>query len=321
MTDGSRTLAMLAAGVVLLMAATLVADVVVLSSNAISVTGNPPGASGALVYAELQGNGPSDVAIKGYSATSGVAIHGVSSSSAAVLGASGNSYGISGESTNLYGIFGRTWRFDNNYGLYTEDNIYSLNIHTLGSIMQIAQNTGTGILLPGDVVTFRGIRRLQTGDSHVDEPDWARTLGAPVVQVAKASETDATGIAGVVFSRYVVRPDELDEEHAHRDRLRAQRAADETPRDEPREITPPGPVEPGDLVLIVVHGPAEVRVQPYQESIEPGDLLVAGGIEGHAAKALVGGDGLSPRPGTVFGTALERIDPERDTIFAYVNLH
>jgi hypothetical protein len=119
-----------------------------------------------------------------------------------------------------------------------------------------------------------------------------------------------------------VRPDDLVEEHAHGDRYRSQPAvSSEAPQDEPREITPPGPVEPGDLVLIVVHGPAEVRVEPYQESIQVGDLLVAGGIEGHAAKALVGGDGLSPYPGTVLGTALERIDPKRDTIYAYVNLH
>jgi hypothetical protein len=321
MADGSRTLAMLAVGVVLLMAATLAADVV-LSSNTVSVTGNPPGASGALIHAELQGAGSSDVAIRGYVTANGIAIQGFASSNAGVVGSSGNSYGLSGESSSWYGVLGRTWRGDNNYGLYTSDNIYSLNIHTLGSIMQVAQNTGSEILLPGDVVAFRGIRRLQTGDGSADEPDWARTLGAPVVQVAKASVTDGTGVAGVVFSRYVVRPDDLDDEYRHRDRHRTQPAASkEAPQDEPREITPSGPTEPGDLVLIVVHGPAEVRVEPYQESIEPGDLLVAGGIEGHAAKALVGGDGLSPYPGTVLGTALERIDRERDTIYAYVNLH
>jgi hypothetical protein len=322
MADGSRTLAMLAAGVVLLMAATLVADVVVLSSNAISVTGNPPGSSGALIYAELQGAGSSEVAVKGYTTANGIAIQGFASSNAGVVGSSGNSYGVSGESVNLYGVFGRTLRGDNNYGLYTLDNLYSANLHTLGSLMQVAQNTGTEILLPGDVVTFRGIHRLQTGDSSTGEPGWATTLGAPVVQVAKASVTDGTGVAGVVFSRYVVRPEDLGDEYRRRDRHHAQPAASkEAPQDEPREITPSGPVEPGDLVLVVVHGPAEVRVEPYQESIEPGDLLVAGGIEGHAAKALVGGDGLSPYPGTVLGTALERVEPERDTIYAYVNLH
>ena len=109
MADGSRTLAMLAVGVVLLMAATLVADVVVLSSNAISVTGNPSGTSGALIYAELQGAGSSEVAVKGVVSANGIAILGSASANAGVVGSSGSSYGVSGESLSLYGVFGRTW--------------------------------------------------------------------------------------------------------------------------------------------------------------------------------------------------------------------
>jgi hypothetical protein len=310
MNRGSRTLVMLAAGIVLLMATTLVADVV-LSSSAIRATGNPPGASGALIYAELQGAGPSDVAIKGYSAASGVAIHGVSSSSAGVLGSSGNSYGV----------YGQTSRPDNNYGLYTSDNIYSLNYHKVGSIMQVAQNIGAETLEPGDVVTFRGIRRLQTGDEYADEPLWARRLGAPVVQVAKASVVDSTGVAGVVFSRYQVMAEPMGQ-NASDEKAAASRARPDT---KPRAgdwppITRPGLVEPGQLMLVVVHGPAEVRVEPYLESVEPGDLLVAGAISGYAAKALVAGDGSTPPMGAVFAKALEAVDPNRETIYAYITL-
>ncbi len=310
MNRGSRMLVMLAVGVVLLMAATLIADVV-LSSNAIRATGNPPGASGALIYAELLGAGPLDVAIKGYSASSGVAIHGVSSSSAGVLGSSGNTYGV----------YGQTSRPDNNYGLYTSDNIYSLNYHKVGSIMQVAQNTGTEPLKPGDVVTFRGIRRLRTGDEYADEPLWARRLGAPVVQVAKASVVDGTGVAGVVFSRYQVMAEPM-EQTASNEGAAASRARPDTkpPAGDWPPITRPGSVQPGELMLVVVHGPAEVRVEPYLGSVEPGDLLVTGAISGHAAKALVTGDGSGPPAGAVFAKALESVDPDSETIYAYVIL-
>jgi hypothetical protein len=311
---------MLAVGVVLLMAATLVADVV-LSSNAMRATGNPPGASGALIYAELQGAGPGDVAIMGYSTGTGVAVHGAATKNAGVVGTSTYSYGLSGTSTFNSAIYGSTSRGDNNYGLFTFDNIYSANYHKVGSIMQVAQNTGAETLEPGDVVTFRGIRRLQTGDEYADEPLWARKLGAPVVQVAKASVVDGTGVAGVVFSRYQVMAEPM-AQTASDEKAAASRARPDT---EPRAgdwppITPPGPVQPGELMLVVVHGPAEVRVEPYLGSVEPGDLLTTGAISGYAAKALVAGDGSGPATGAVFAKALEAVDPDRETIYVYVTL-
>jgi hypothetical protein len=412
MNNAPRTLVMLAAGVVLLMAATLAADVV-LSNSAISVVGPPTSWTGEVLRSEMTGAYPAGAAIRGYATVTGTAVHGSSVGGAGVYGASSSNtgvrgsstsgdgghftssggygvyaytggtnhwdhcvyasadggfgvfassrtnqgiravggsesatgfpqpggpwgvvglgtsggtwgssvdnYGVYGTSTNYRGVYGNTNRSDRNYGLHTYDNIYSLNYHLTGASMQVAQNVGSEPLQPGDVVAFRGIRRLPPEDALTEEPEWAKVLQAPVVQIAKARQADGTGLAGVVYSRYVVTPDDLDGEYERIEGHRAQaEATDEAQQDEPREITPPGPAEPGDLVLIVVHGPAEVRVEPYQELIEPGDQLVAGGIEGHAAKALTRGDGSSPLSGTVFGTALERIDPERDTIYAYV---
>ena len=320
MNRGSRTLVMLAAGVALLMAATLLADVV-LSSNTVRVTGNPPGASGALIYAELQSAGAGDVAVKGVATANSIAIHGAASSGAGVLGTSSNSYGLRGTSTNLWAIYGSTSRGDNNYGLYTPDNIYSLNYQLTGAIMQVAQNTSAEALRPGDVVAFRGIRRLRTGDEYADEPLWARRLGAPVVQAAKASVVDGTGVAGVVFSRYQVvaepmEPIATDEQWAtSKSRWETEWMGGDWP-----PITPSGPVRPGELMLVVVHGPAEVRVEPYLGPVRPGDLLVVGDISGHAAKALVAGDGSAPPTGAVFAKALEAVDPDRETIYAFVTL-
>ena len=414
MRQGSRTLTMLAAGVVLLMAATLAADVV-LSDSAIRVVGPPTAWSGQVLYSEMTGAYPVAAAIHGYAPVTGYAVRGesgggygvlgTSSSNAGVRGNSGSGvgghftssegygvyayttgtgvwdhglytsahqgfglyarstlnqgiravagadalngfwqpggpwgvvglgrsggvygsskdyYGVYGVSTNYRGVYGRTERTDSNYGLYTPDNFYSANLHTLGAIMQVAENVGAQDLEPGDVVAFRGIRRPEPDGTITGDAAEAEALRAPLVQVARASETDTTSVAGVAFSRYVVPPEEEDDSGRPavlpKNGLKSSNAA---PQDEPLEITPDGPARTGDLVLVVVHGPAEVRVQPYEGSIEPGDLLVAGGVDGHAAKVLIGPNGPSPRPGTVFGTALERIDPERETIYAYVNL-
>jgi len=414
MNIASRNLVMLAAGVVLLMAATLAADVV-LSTSGIRVFGPPPTSTGAVLYAELQGSWPQAAAIEGYApstgsavygnAAGGVGVRGASSSNAGVLGfsstgtggvflseqgygvysyttgtriwdhglyASANQgyglfarsttnqgiravadadaltgfpepsgtwgvaglgrnggvwgsskdwHGVYGNSANYLGVYGHTQRTDGNYGLYTPDNLSSNNYHITGAIMQVAENVGALELEPGDVVAFRGIRRPEPDGALTGDATWADVLEVPVVQVSKASETYGTGVAGVVFSRYVAQPRDLErtEDVAVRRDVRPDSSSQVEPRDSP-EITPPGPAEPGDLVLIVVHGPAEVRVQPYETSIEPGDLLVAGGIEGHAAKAVFGPDGQSPRTGNVFGTALERIDPEHETIYSYVTL-
>ena len=415
MRQGSRALAMLAAGVVLLMAATLAADVV-LSNSAISVVGPPTSWTGQVLYSEMTGAYPVAAAIHGYAPVTGYAVFGeagggdgvlgTSSTNAGVRGASGSGtggyftssegygvyayttgtgtwdhglyasahqgfglyvrstlnqgiravagadglsgfsqpagtwgvvgfgrnggvygsskdyYGLYGVSANYRGIYGRTNRTDDNYGVYTPDNFYSANLHTSGAIMQVAENVGAQDLEPGDVVAFRGIRRVDPAEAQSGGPSWTEVLQSPVVQVARASTTDTSGVAGVVFSRYAVPPDGLDDggapaESPQREGLER---SNETLQQEPLEITPEGPARSGELVLVVVYGPAEVRVEPHGDSIEPGDLLVAGGVEGCATKALTAGDRLGPLPGTVFGKALERIDPERETIYAYVTL-
>jgi hypothetical protein len=80
---------------------------------------------------------------------------------------SSSNYGVWGQSSEWRGVTGRTSRADNNYGFYTPDNLFSLNINLAGAVMQVMQNGGTEPLAPGDVVVFSGINRAVTA---VDAP-------------------------------------------------------------------------------------------------------------------------------------------------------
>ena len=84
MNIASRNLVVLAAGVVLLMAATLAADVV-LSTSGIRVFGPPPTSTGAVLYAELQGSWPQAAAIEGYAPSTGSAVYGNAAGGVGVL--------------------------------------------------------------------------------------------------------------------------------------------------------------------------------------------------------------------------------------------
>ncbi len=97
-----------------------------------------------------------------------------------VHAASSSGLGIYGTSTNSTGVFGNTSRTDRNYGLYTNDNLFSLNINLAGAIMQVMQNSGTEALSPGDVVMFSGINRAETA------------VSAPMIQVSKATAANST---------------------------------------------------------------------------------------------------------------------------------
>ncbi|MCP4544180.1 MAG: hypothetical protein GY832_44275, partial [Chloroflexi bacterium] len=110
-------------------------------------------------------------AIVGEGAIAGVRgsglVQGVSGSSEDGIGISGWSntdVGVYGSSFSDYAVEGLTWRGDHNYGLFTQDNLYSLNTHLLGAEMQVVQNGGSAALEAGDVVVFSGVTTLpETG--------------------------------------------------------------------------------------------------------------------------------------------------------------
>jgi len=203
--------------------------------------------------------------------------------------------GVVGKSTNYIGLWGETDDGSHNYGIYTPDNIYSLNYHKPGAIMQIVQNSGNEPLEKGDVVVFSGIRTSLEKE------------GTPIVQVAKAKSANSTAVAGVVYSRY---------------NFGGISGSDGKGLKGNQEITPEGPVPSGEYLLLVVQGPCQVKTSALAGTIKPGDLLSTSREVGCAEKSNeVSISGIKTAvPGCVLGKALEPIDAGQKTIYVFVTL-
>jgi hypothetical protein len=240
------------------------------------VYGNKSGTGGGLgVYGENDGTG------------------------AGVSGNSADGGGVWGYSATYHGVHGTTGATDNNYGLYTADNLYSLNYHSLGATMQVVQNGDAEPLEPGDVVVIAGL-----GDAPAD--------GLPqVILVRKVSEVGSTAVLGVVSASYA--KERLTTEG---DPTGASGLDSEIPLSEAK------PVAPGDYLLVVVRGPCQVKASATGGAIQVGDLLASAGAAGHAARAgSVWVEGVAmAAPGTVFGKALEPLDAGEGLIYVYVTL-
>ncbi|MBE2197744.1 MAG: hypothetical protein IAE79_03975 [Anaerolinea sp.] len=224
--------------------------------------------------------------------------YGSSSAGIGLYGVSSSNYGVWGSSNTGHGVTGRTSNANNNYGFYTPDNLYALNYNLAGAIMQVMQNGGMEPLAPGDVVVFSGINRAVTA------------VDGPIVQVSSTNTAHSTAVAGVVFSRFNI--DAVDPSLEFPDDVSQERLA-------AMEVTPSGEVAPGEYLLVVVQGPALVRVSG---SIQPGDLLSSGsraGLAGKAAVVTVNGVETAVA-GTVFGKALEALDGTHGQIYVYVTL-
>jgi hypothetical protein len=219
-----------------------------------------------------------------------------------VHGASNNALGVYGTSSNSTGVYGNTSRADRNYGLYTNDNLFSFNINIAGAVMQVMKNGGTEPLSPGDVVVFSGIDHSETA------------VEGPVVQVSKANVANSTAVAGVVFSRFNI--DAIDPDLESPDNFTQEALGT-------MEITPAGNASTGEHILVVVQGPAQVKASALgSNSIQPGDLLSTSSTAGLAGKAaMVTMDGVETAvPGTVFAKALEPVSEKQEMVYVYVTL-
>ncbi len=209
--------------------------------------------------------------------------------------------GVWGYSEDYNGVGSGTARTDYNYGFYTLDNLFSLNIHSVGAMMQVVQNGDTKALERGDTVVIAGL-----GTDAVE--------GVPMLQVRSAREANSTAVLGVVASTYSA---EWLVDTASIDPTGATGLTKEIP------LSTPGPIAPGEYMLVVVHGPCQVKVDAASTAIQPGDLLSTAGRTGYAAKAAdvsIEGVRITP-PGTVFGKALEPLDAGRDgLIYVFVTL-
>ena len=234
---------------------------------------------------------------------------GSSMSGTGLFATSETNYGVWGQSTEYRGVTGRTGRVDDNYGLYTPDNLFAKNYNLAGAIMQVVQNGGGTPLEAGDVVVFNGIASMKSDDQHL------------IVQVGKTTEANSQAVAGVVYSGFNI------DAIADEPELQADSALQAA-----EQINLDGPIEQGDYLLLVVHGPAQVKTGYLSGSIAVGDPLSTAAAPGYSARAteVKIGEVRMALPGTVFGKALEAVTEKSITekqgagkeemIYVYVTL-
>jgi hypothetical protein len=213
--------------------------------------------------------------------TGGIGVYGESTIGSAVYGKSTSGTGLYGFSGTSNAIYADTQNASHNYGVYTPDNLYSLNYHLKGAVMHVVQNGGSEPLEPGNVAVFSGM----LASTDASEP--------PVILVAKAAAADSTAVAGVVYARSSL--DGAEQE---------------------------GAVQPGEYLLLVVQGPARVKVSAAAGGIQAGDLLSSDAQAGFAAKAsAISLQGVQTvLPGTVFAKALEAMESGEGWIYVFVTL-
>ena len=227
----------------------------------------------------------------------GLGVHGLNDGYGAAVSGLNNSNGTGtwGYSMEAEGVASATGRGDNNYGVYTEDNLYSANFHSAGAIMHVVQNGDGESLERGDLVELVGLSEAPAAGMP------------PIIQVRKARTAHSTAILGVVDSSY----SEAWLGGAPVDPTGA------TGSDAVVPLSGPGPIAPGAYLLIVVQGPCQVKVDAAAGPIAVGDLLVSAALTGHAAGAA-GID--TAAPGTILGKALEPAQPGQRLLYVYVTL-
>jgi hypothetical protein len=272
--------------------------------------------SGTGVYGNTSGTASTDYGVYGRAGGSANGVYGYQTSDIGGLGVYGqndgfgaavsgyntaNGIGVWGYSSEDYGVAGATGVPGGNYGLHTTDNLYSANFHTLGAVMQVVQNGGDEALERGDVVAIAGL-----GEPAIEG-------SAPVLRVRRVEAANSTAVVGVVASTYSAL---WLESPAERDPTGA------TGRQEPIPPPTPGPVAPGEYLLVVVQGPCQVKADALSSAIQPGDLLSSADESGLAAKAptlsIAGTE--TAVPGSVLGKAMEALDAEQGLIYVFVTL-
>jgi hypothetical protein len=167
------------------------------------------------------------------------------------------------------------------YGLYTADNIYVGGNCVGCAMVVIARNAGEETLVLGDVVTVRGVGKTLLGQT------------TPVLEVGRASGADAY-VLGVVS-------------------MRGELYGTGPGSDAPEESVQPveGDVAPGDYVLVVTNGLAQVRIGE-SAGLAPGVSLIVGDASGAAKK-------VEDVAATAFGRAMEAQPNDKGLIWAMID--
>jgi hypothetical protein len=219
----------------------------------------------------------------------GVHGHGTGTLAEGVLGTSATATGVygiaSGTGANAIGVWGQT---AGTFGLYTAQKVYAGNGCVGCAVAQLAENVGDEPLEVGDVVAIVGLAPPLPGHP------------TPRLGVRRAVAGDA-GLRGVVQSRMTV---------ATRPAPTSGDPDESATVDIPAAA--PGPVRPGDGLVVVLEGLAQVRVSADAGAIDVGDELVAGDSEFQVRRAPVRSAAVS------LGYALEPLPAGRGLVWALV---
>jgi hypothetical protein len=246
--------------------------------------------------------------------SSGHAVHGEAHSTSGGIGVWGESEaatGVFGQSTAFYGVYGLSTDSDGVYGASSYNfgvSGYSTSDYAIvGNTAKADHNYGLytddnshslNHTLKGSirqVVQNGGSQPLEAGDvvvfSGMVAP--ADANDPPMILVSKASAANSTAVAGVVYARSDLEGAALE-----------------------------GAAQPGEILLVVVQGPARVKVSAVAGAIQAGDLLSSSaqaGVAASAAKITVEG-AQTVLPGTVFAKALEALESGEGWIYVFVTL-
>ncbi len=221
-----------------------------------------------------------------YNNRGGIGVYGEAISTTAGIGVQGASEvgsGVYGKSSSGYGVYGMSASYWAVVG-ETQSATHNYGLYTADNSYSLNYHIKGATR---QLVQNGGSEPLEAGDvvvfSGVIAP--ADTNEPPVILVSKATTADSTGVAGVVFSRSSLEGNTLE-----------------------------GAAQPGETLLVVVQGPARVKVSAAAGAIKPGDLLASSAQGGYAAKAAA-------LPGTVFAKALEALESGEAWIYVYVTLN
>ncbi len=172
------------------------------------------------------------------------------------------------------------------YGLVSFDDLYVGGSCTGCTMVFIGLNSGTETLRVGDVVAASGVGAILQGHT------------SPVLEARRATSDDPA-VLGVVYSRGEFHP-----------------AHGEPTEDWGDSVQPvEGDVAPGDYLLVVTSGLAQVRVGPVLTGLAPGEALTVADVAGRAALA-----GAEADPDLVFARAMEAQPDENGLLWAMISL-
>jgi hypothetical protein len=246
-----------------------------------------------------------DGVLVGYASGNGIQINGTGTNGAEIWdtafdGVQINNAGRDGvrADATAIGVRADTQAASHEWGVYTPDKIYGSNVTSAGPFTFVAQNGDAKALEPGDVVAGIGLAA-----PFADGPD-------PIPLVGLADDRSGAGVIGVALSHFVAQ-EEFEE-------IETENGVERLTRFRTHSVE--GPIAPGEHLLIVVLGVAQIKVDP-ETQIEPGQRLTASDVGSARALRTETLNGMQVTEGApLVGVALAAPEPGETTIPVFVTL-